>query len=203
MRALTTGFRVLQCAWPGLSRLWRGQFWGLLLALVFAWGLLLGTLSTWMWPEWFRPGLRPVVWLGVSLLWCGTSLPELLRLIRRTSRSSPTFDSMGLFCQAQGEYLRGNWEQARQLLRQLTAEDATDVDAQLLLATLHRHLGEKRQALKQLDRLEATLGWSKWQLEIARERDMLASDERDEEENAAADSGESATRRSSSRSEAA
>ena len=78
-----------------------------------------------------------------------------------------------LFQEAQTEYLKGNWQEAEDLLRRLLRRNSADVNAHLMLATLFRRtrrLEECQAQLRRMERFEASL---KWQPEIDREQYLL------------------------------
>jgi thioredoxin-like negative regulator of GroEL len=114
-------------------------------------------------------------WLLVGGFWLFWSIrsyrtmPELLRL----SVVSPDVGGRGLFIQAQGEYLRGNWFEAESLLKRLIQESGRDVEAHLLLATLYRRTRRYDEALARLDSLEQFDQATRWQWEIASERRLI------------------------------
>jgi cytochrome c-type biogenesis protein CcmH/NrfG len=78
-----------------------------------------------------------------------------------------------LFVRAQTEYLKGHWFEAETLLGQLLEEQDSDVDAQLMLATLYRRTRRVEDGQSKLKVLERMDGAEKWALEMAREREML------------------------------
>ena len=168
------------CLWPGLPRLWlRGDWLGLLAAAAFALVVNATLLSTFVWLEWLPAAWSWAAWsitVGswtVSAVWAYRRLPALLE--------PPNDESVGdLFAQAQSEYLQGDWYRAETLLGRLIRQNADDVDARLMLATLYRHtrrIGEARNQLRRIQRFE----WSaKWNEEIRREWKRLERLEADE-----------------------
>jgi hypothetical protein len=169
-----TMLRLLTVLWPGLPQIWlRGEVSALGLSIGFSALLNLAVLATWGWTELLSTPLLLVAWAGVALIWLVSLVGGLVQMPRLCGLSSN--DSAGdLFRAAQGEYLRGNWFEAELHLNQLLAVNSSDVDARLLLATLLRRLGQPKEALEQLDRLAKTEGSEKWQLEIARQQQLLA-----------------------------
>lgn len=163
--------RVLLSSWPGLPLLWRGKVSGLVLALLFSWLVCLGLILTTYWPEWLRPGARTVVWLCVAGLWIATAAPEMVRTLG-AHRGAIEVDSQGLFCLAQVEYLKGQWQQAERLLLRLLRFNADDGDARLMLATLYRHCAQWQRCRDQLDQLERSAEGAKWAVEIVREQQL-------------------------------
>jgi uncharacterized protein HemY len=93
-------------------------------------------------------------------------------------RGSIEVDSQGLFCLAQVEYLKGQWQQAERLLLRLLRFNADDGDARLMLATLYRHCAQWERCRDQLDQLERSPEGAKWALEIAREKQLSRRQQR-------------------------
>ena len=60
-------------------------------------------------------------------------------------------------------------------MEDLLRREQRDVDARLMLATLMRHTARADEAMKQLDLLASLDGAEKWELEIRRERELLAA----------------------------
>jgi TolA-binding protein len=75
-----------------------------------------------------------------------------------------------LYRDAQRVYLQGDWVAAEQLLLKLLKLDDRDAEARLMLATLWRHQGRHREAIRQLDKLSRLEAADSWQNEIAVER---------------------------------
>jgi tetratricopeptide (TPR) repeat protein len=75
-----------------------------------------------------------------------------------------------LYRDAQRVYLQGDWVAAEQLLLKLLKLDDRDAEARLMLATLWRHQGRHREAIRQLDKLSRLEAADPWQNEIAVER---------------------------------
>lgn len=169
--------------WPGLPQLWlQGSWAGLLVAVGFtalANTLLLATL---VWREWIdgdvlRVGYAVLVGIWLSAWWLTRTErrvtcveadadkgEELVATDTRRAQLDQTFR------EAQTRYLENDWVAAEQLLLKLLHQDARDVDARLMLATLWRHQGRREEALRQLDRLERLEAADKWRVEIAAER---------------------------------
>ena len=164
---------LVTCLWPGLPQLWwRGDWRALLVALGFAAALNLALVSSFLWPETLPPGVLAVGWVAIAVFWAmgcwhgHRSLPRLRGMTISAQRED-------LFLRAQQEYLKGHWYEAEALLGQLLDEHPGDVDAQLMRATLYRHLGRIDEGRNQLNALECMDGAEKWALEIARERALL------------------------------
>ena len=74
------------------------------------------------------------------------------------------------FREAQRMYLAGDWVATEQMLLKLLKEDARDVQARLMLATLWRRQGRLAEAVRQLDKLARLEAAEAWEHEIAGER---------------------------------
>jgi len=159
--------------WPGLAQLWnRGDGFGLAVAIGFAALLNLTLVASFIWTELFTPEVRNVSWVAVWLLWAGSAMVGYSwDGWRASTRRSAEYDTFG---EAQDHYLQGNWYQAQRTLERLLRKNPRDIDARLMLATLLRHTGRREEAAGQLDRLVQLDGSRKWELEIGRERQLLA-----------------------------
>jgi hypothetical protein len=161
--------------WPGLPQLWwRGDVRALMLALSFAIVLNFGLAATFAWPEMISPGLRATIWFGVAVFWAIATWIGL-REASRLSRLSSEPQQLGLFVQAQTEYLKGHWLEAETMLREILAVDDRDAEARLMLASLLRHADRVGEAWVELDLLELSEAGRKWASEIARERQLGAA----------------------------
>ena len=161
------------CLWPGLPQLWlRGKWSGLGLALGFAFMLDLLLLATFLTPPLIPIWGTALAWILLSVAWGRCSLSAYRQ---QTSEIPPAEEALrGLFIRAQGEYLRGNWAEAESQIRQLLGLSETDVDAQMLLASILRRTGRLREARECLRRLEKMDGGpEKWRWEIAQEYRIL------------------------------
>lgn len=180
------------CIWPGLTRLWLlGDWSGLLVATLFAIGLNIALLASFVWPFAIPAGLLAAGWLLLIGFW-GISVLRSLRTLSLTGDSSVSLgasssagmpasdaavgsDDQGLFLQAQGEYLRGHWYEAESHLKKLLRRSGKDVDARLMLATLYRRTQRVDDAEHQLQTLQRMPGSDKWRCEIAHEHHLLQS----------------------------
>ena len=159
--------------WPGLPELWyRGQWFGLFLA-VFA-TLLVNVLlaSTLVWTEWLPGSTRLTLTAMLALTW-GAGIYGSRKQARLAARRQSVGAGEDLFQQAQNEYLKGNWFESEAVIHKLLRSDARDVDAHLMLATLFRHTGRLEESDAQLRRLALFDDAAKWTMEIERERHLL------------------------------
>jgi thioredoxin-like negative regulator of GroEL len=135
--------------------------------------LNLALLGTFGWSELLAPELCKGLWVLLGVVWVGSAILSLGWT--RRQRIRPSTDAHGdTFSQAVEHYLKGDWFQAQRVLGDLLRSDASDVDARLMLATLLRHTGRLQEAAAELDLLRRFEGAVKWELEIERERELLA-----------------------------
>ncbi len=161
--------------WPGLPSLWKGQFVGLSVAVIFSQLLIIAILSTLVWPDLLPTGAKAVVCFSVALFWMAFAVPQIGSQMRRDSDLRENGDLKPLFRTAQTEYLQGNWFQAESLLNQLLKSHPEDGDARLLLATLFRRIGRTEDAAGQLELLEQFSVDQKWYWEVKEEKRLLAA----------------------------
>ncbi len=160
--------------WPGLPNAWlRGRIEGLLIAVGFAIVVETALITSFVWPLWFGPFTRTVVWFCVAVYWLVGTVPAL---VRRKHSFGNVSGRLGLFRQAQAEYLSGNWFAAERLLQQLLGTDETDADVRLMLATLYRRIRRWDAARRQLTLVTTYDRQGKWQLEVSRERILLGQE---------------------------
>jgi len=169
--------------WPGLPHLWLSVSWsGLALAVLGAGLLNMALAATLVWSELLPSGVRMALWLVVAMVWGGAGAGSW-RLVGSSGnpREHPGRDAM--FRRATEQYLKGDWLETERTLRKLLRHDPRDVDARLMLATLLRHVGRLDEALTQLDWLGRLEAARKWELEIRRERQLIAEAQSGEEDN--------------------
>lgn len=170
---------ILLCAWPGLPSLWfRGNLSSLLVAIGFSVLFNLTLVASFLWP-WILGETFPLVaWPLIFLVWTVSAfvafqrLPDLMAVpvSEKVAEQRPP-DT--LFIQAQGEYLKGHWEEAVSLLHRQILHIPRDIESRLLLATLFRHVRDFDNAQIQLDEIEKFDESFEWRFEIDRERDLL------------------------------
>jgi thioredoxin-like negative regulator of GroEL len=119
------------------------------------------------------------LWATVASFWLVAALASWYGLSSQIEENAATMDDS--FRQAVGEYLKGNWFEAENLLVQLLRRDPDDVDARLKLATLLRHSGRHDEARRALRLLSRTDGTSKWKIEIQHELERLSEPTDDEQ----------------------
>jgi hypothetical protein len=163
--------------WPGFVQAWLAAKWeGLALAVVFAAGLNLAIVKTFVWPEWpveSVPGMSSAsAWLVVVVLWIG----GLIWLWREAPSITSGHAAMkadpeleGWFRDAQHEYLKGHWIEAESLLSKVLGRRAGDVEGGLLLAAVQRQTVRWEEARTTLDRLMERTDAAAWRYEIETE----------------------------------
>lgn len=138
------------------------------MALVFSLLLNLSLVSSFVWTEVLSTVQLGAAWIVTGLLWAAAVTYSWRRASEPRSASADA-----LFVRGQEEYLQGKWLEAENTWRQLLEIAPADVEARLALATLHRHSGRFREALRELDRLERLEGAAAWRREIEQERKKL------------------------------
>jgi hypothetical protein len=183
--------------WPGLPHLWISGSWaGLALALGFTVLLNVLILTTLVWPEWLAPRVKLACAISAGLVWIA-ALVETRNELRRLALERESQDQKppgqtnetedletqavtggradALFSLAQKQYLRAEWSDAERSLRSLLKLDKEDVEANLLLASIHRRVGRTSDARRRLQRLTTREDADRWQFEVLRELDWLES----------------------------
>jgi hypothetical protein len=168
-----TVLRWITVLWPGLPLTWlRGDGSALCLAIGFSAILNLAIVATWGWVELLTPAMLTATWSVVVLFWLVSLVVATLQMpsILRISRPDAAGD---LFGAAQGEYLKGNWFEAESILNQLLARNPSDAEAQLLLVSLLRRIGQHAEACERLRHLATLEGAARWQAEMLQEQMLL------------------------------
>ena len=159
--------------WPGLESAWHhGSLRGFCVACLQMLLLNAALVSSFVWTSVLAPRTRLGLWCLCGSFWLvGLVHARWAATRRRVAAESDS--QLDLFLAARGEYLRGEWSRAADLLQQLLRKDPRDVEARLMLATLLRHEGqteEAREHLRKLQRLERAGHWNE---EIQREWQQL------------------------------
>jgi hypothetical protein len=160
--------------WPGLPQLWIHGSWSALgVAVGAAIWLNLALLGSFGWSELIGPELRTALWGVLGVVWAAAAVGSSV-WSRRLGPREQTDPAADPFSEALEHYLQGNWFQAERTLGGLLRKNVRDLDARLMLATLLRHTGRFDEAGRQLDFLMRFEGIEKWELEVRRERELLA-----------------------------
>ncbi len=159
--------------WPGLPQVWSfGSrcFLALAVGIAAAFNALL--VTTFGWSELIEPKWRTILWVGFVGLWTAAWIWSFWAFRRYAALTAqlPTDE----FVSAMEHYLKGDYHQAEQLFRRLLHKNQRDLDARLMLATLLRRSKRFEEAAKELNNLAQLEGSEKWELEITRERKLIA-----------------------------
>jgi hypothetical protein len=166
------------CCWPGLRGVWlAGQPLALFWAAACAVLLNLGLVATFVWPQLLSAQTVQIIWSAVAAIWLGSAWYQFRQARRQADAPAFTATEDALFIQAQGEYLKGNWEQAEWMLRRRLASDSRDVESRLLLLTLYRRRRRTDLVSEQLRLLKRLDGAAAWSDEIERESRFLSAAE--------------------------
>lgn len=186
--------------WPGLPQLWlRGSWAGLAIAVGFTALVNVLMLATLVFRDWIPLeqllggyGAVAVGWLAGWWQYRRRSLDgvaeseqpatAVLRDATAAEVGQTSEPREQLYREAQQEYLRGDWVAAEQVLLKLLKLEKRDAEARLMLATLWRHQGRHREAMRQLDTLSRLETADRWHHEIAVERQENAAALADEDE---------------------
>jgi hypothetical protein len=159
----------ITCLWPGLRRLWYlGDFSSLLVAVAFAALLNLALWASFVRDDTVSSAWRIVAWLSLAVFWV-FGLWQGGRYYATPGDDADGHNQQDLFIRAQSQYLRGHWVDAQMLLEQLIRRDPGDVEAQLLLASVHRRARRIDLSRRQLRQVQDCPGAGKWRFEIGRE----------------------------------
>ncbi|MEN6449946.1 MAG: tetratricopeptide repeat protein [Thermoguttaceae bacterium] len=159
------------CLWPGLPAIWsQGSWSGLALAVGAAAAFDLLLLVSFGWTELVSQNFRNIAWVIFAGVWIVAVAWSFERRRRQTTSKTATDG----FSAATEHYLKGDYCQAEQVLVGLIGQNARDLEARLMLATLLRRSGRSAEAAEQLDTLSSFEGAEKWSVEIEEERLLLA-----------------------------
>lgn len=168
-----------------------GSWAGLALAIGFTALVNLAIVNLFIWPELMEPRVKWVGGAALAVLWLAALWETRGELRRQAERRQAELDGRvdpaeqlaadrqaaanRQLVVAQRLYLAGDWVEAERTLLQLTKSNKQDIEAQLLLATVWRHLGRTRQAASRLRRIAKFDAAKQWQFEIARELELIAA----------------------------
>lgn len=175
----------IACLWPGLARLWyQGEPLSLAMAVGFALLLNIMLIASFLSPNPLPSGWNQMGWCSVVVFWV-IGVWQATRMRVWELEKPVEHDQQALFIRAQTEYLRGHWVESQSLLKQLLRRNPQDVEAHLLLASVHRRAQRIDMSRRQLRRVGALEGAEKWRLETERENSALDELSRAATENSA------------------
>lgn len=180
--------RYFVLMWPGFARAWwRGEIYGVALAILFAVCLNLAWTATYIWPE-----LLPS--LFVTALWTGVFVAAVYSLVANVSRWQVLFGEPAAspnrkqaddsFRSAQKSYLRGEYFEAEAALHPIFSAGREDAESALLLAAILRRTNRIEQAIQTLERLSRLDCAAGWYEEIHRERSLCIRDRKSDQASA-------------------
>ncbi len=170
---------LLLCSWPGLPGLWCKGHWSSLFAAVgFAILLNIALVSSFLWKWSLGEAFPLIAWPVICLIWAATALVSYNRLtdlvaVPTTDKVAATERPDTLFIQAQHEYLKGHWGEAKTLLKRQIDQHPRDIESRLLLATLFRHSRQLDQSLQQLKEIKRFDEAVEWNFECEREEELI------------------------------
>ncbi|MCE5302518.1 MAG: hypothetical protein LLF97_05340 [Planctomycetaceae bacterium] len=125
------------------------------------------------WSELIDPQCRNGLWIGFAAVWLASVAWSGRQCVRRAALERIDGDQ-DPFGEAIDHYLRGDYFQTEQTLERLLRRNPRDLDARLMLAGVLRRTGRRMEAMEQLDMLSTMEGAGRWELEMQRERELLA-----------------------------
>ncbi len=158
---------------PGFGGLLRyGRWTHLTTTLLFLWTLDCVLFINFQWTNFLPAGTGKWTFVLLFAVWLFLSAVSdyFSRKYDRIEKS----DAKGeLFLQTLTSYLKGNWQDAEKGAKKLLTNNARDVEAILLLATLYRHTSRYLEALEMLKRLDCLENSGRWYYEIYLEKSAL------------------------------
>jgi heme exporter protein D len=159
------------------------------LAIGFTALVNLAIITLFIWPDLVEGRAKWVGGAAIGLLWLAAlweTRGELRRQAERRraereDRIDPTqeleaerqAEADRQLCTAQRMYLAGDWIGTERVLMELIKTNKEDIEAQLLLATVWRHLGRHRPAARRLHRIARLDAATPWRFEIQRELELI------------------------------
>ena len=180
--------QLMLCGWPGLAHLWlRGGWASLALAIGFSVLLNIALVATFAWPTLLGNTFPAVAWAIIAVIWMSSvvlsyrmigtwsALPVMAAEVKEGEKTDFLHENESdtLFNRAQGEYLKGNWQEAESLLKRQLNRNDRDVEARLLIATLYRHTRQLELARTELDSLQRFDESIHWEFEIGHEYELI------------------------------
>lgn len=162
--------RRAACFVPGFPGLWTQSDWRqLAIAVSFASTLNFAVVATYVWPEWFSVRVIYGAWAMILLGFLGAVVYNFSRW-ERWFESDSSQETEARFFAAQEAYLKGEYFEAEALLHRILATRQQDIEAALLLVSVHSRTQRWRSALRMLDRIELLDDSVAWTFEMLRER---------------------------------
>lgn len=151
----------------------------------------LAIVNLFIWPELLEPRAKWVGGAALAVLWLAAlweTRGELRRQAKRRQaeledRVDPETereqqqqaDADRRLMAAQQRYLCGDWLAAERLLLELLKSNKHDIEGNLLLANVWRHLGRPKHAARRLKRIARLEAADRWRFEIEQELEKLAA----------------------------
>jgi tetratricopeptide (TPR) repeat protein len=140
--------------------LWlRGDFYALGLAVFYSILLNLALVSSLIWPAYLGSRFLVVAWPLLAVVWLASAwiswrgMPLWFQVGHKIAAPAEMRVDT-LFNQAQREYLKGNWAEARELLERRLRLRPRDVESRLLLVSVLRRVGRFQAAVSEIELLE-------------------------------------------------
>jgi len=166
--------------WPGFQKLWlKGDFYSLLVSLLFSWFLSLAWLATFVWPEWLIAFFSPkwlanlillTLWLSILGSSLSSVVGSLLPAFGQGELSGAARQSN--LEQAQEHYLQANYFESERFVRKNMQGDADDVESSLLWIAILRRTRRIPQALELISNIGHLDAATPWLRELHTEKEQ-------------------------------
>lgn len=128
-----------------------------------------------VWTEWLPTDVLAIGWLTATVVWTGAAWASwrMQEMRDEADGSAEASARDKLFCEAQTQYLQGNWIETETALKKLLKNDRRDVEARLMFSTLWRHTKCCEESLREVEFLVRTEEASGWAQELQQLRTKL------------------------------
>ncbi len=168
--------------WPGFRKAWdQTDQQSAMMAILYAWTAIFVALNMFYWPQWYPSWLVNIACAALVV----TSLVYGVRgVLFGDSLSKPQLsvdqlaDAERSFQMAQECYLQGAYFEAEQFLLKNLANDDSDIESALLLASVLRRSGRYQEAQDTLCQLQLKDRSARWTAEILVEKEKVLRSKR-------------------------
>lgn len=177
--------RYFVLMWPGFARAWwRGEIYGVALAISFGVCLNLAWTATFVWSQWLSQYFVMALWTGLliaAIYSMAANIAHWQALFGEPVASPNRKAADDSFRTAQKYYLRAEYFEAEAALHPIFSAGREDAESALLLAAILRRTNRVEQAIQTLERLSRLDCAAGWQQEIHRERNLCIRDRKVEQ----------------------
>lgn len=182
MNAVLKTSRMASYFWPGFRKAWdQMDHQSAVMAILYAWTAMFVALNMFYWPQWYPSWLVNIAGAAIVL----TSLVYGVRGVLfgdSPSQSQLSADQVAeverSFQLAQECYLQGAYFEAEQFLLKNLANNDSDIESALLLASVQRRSGRYQDAQETLCQLQLKDRSARWIAEILVEKEKVLRSKR-------------------------